>query len=454
LQRLESLEREIIAPRDVRSQRRIRSYEECHVSNPSNARNYDARLIHPFGGLRPVPEHANAIAAPPYDVLSTAEARAQANGKPLSFLHISKPEIDLPEGTDPFDDAVYAKGGENIRRMIADGVLIRDSTPCYYVYRLTMGDHAQTGLVGAAPVAAYDDNRVRRHEFTRPDKEDDRVRQIDSVDAQTGPVLVVHQPRDDISAVLSQISSAPPLYDVTLSDGVAHAVWRVDDAVQIAQIDAAYGALDLLYIADGHHRSAAASRVTGLRRDANPNHRGDEPYNRFLIVAFPADQVHILDYNRVVCDLNGLSPEAFLQRLRKGFEVEPSAQPVRPSQPHTFGMYLGGDWYRLTTIASPAPAAPPLERLDVGLLTDLVLAPVLGVGDPRTDRRIDFVGGSRGLEGLEARVDGGEWAVAFALFPTGIGDLMAVADADEVMPPKSTWFEPKLADGLVSYPLD
>jgi uncharacterized protein (DUF1015 family) len=414
----------------------------------------DTHLIYPFAGLRPLPECADDVAAPPYDVLSSAEARQQASGNPLSFLHISKPEIDLPEGTDAFADAVYAKGAENIRRMIEDGILIRDPAPCYYVYRLTMGDHAQIGLVGAAPVAAYDDNRVRRHEFTRPDKEDDRVRQIDSVDAQTGPVLVVHQPRDEITAVLGEISATPPLYDVTRPDGVGHTVWLVDDAARIAMIDAAYGALDLLYIADGHHRSAAASRVAGLRRDANPSHRGDEAYNRFLIVAFPADQVHILDYNRVVRDLNGLSPEAFLDRLSQDFEVAPSDQPVRPGAPHTFGMYMGGDWYRLTAVSPPGPGAAPLERLDVGLLTELILTPVLGVGDPRTDPRIDFVGGIRGLEGLAARVDSGEWAVAFALFPTGIGDLMAVADANEVMPPKSTWFEPKLADGLVSYPLD
>jgi uncharacterized protein (DUF1015 family) len=427
---------------------------ELYVSDPSNAAATDAQLIYPFAGLRPVPECADAVAAPPYDVLSSAEARQQANGNPLSFLHVSKPEIDLPEGTDPFADAVYAKGRENIHRMIEDGVLIRDSAPCYYVYRLTMGDHSQTGLVGAAPVAAYDENRVRRHEFTRPDKEDDRVRQIDSVDAQTGPVLVVHQPSVDIAAVLNEITAAPPIYDVTRPDGVSHQVWLVDGPAQIAKVDAAYGALDLLYIADGHHRSAAASRVAGLRRAANPDHRGDEAYNRFLIVAFPADQVRILDYNRVVRDLNDLSAAAFLERLSVDFEVTPSDGPARPDRPHTFGMYLDGDWYRLTALSPPGPAAAPLERLDVGLLTDLVLAPVLGVGDPRTDPRIDFVGGIRGLEGLAARVDSGDWAVAFALYPTSMSDLMAVADAGEVMPPKSTWFEPKLADGLVSYPLD
>lgn len=424
------------------------------MSNPSETSAAAARLIFPFTGLRPVPESANAVAAPPYDVLSTAEARQQAEGNPLSFLHISKPEIDLPEGTDPFADVVYAKGSENIRRMIDDGVLMRDPAPCYYVYRLTMGDHSQIGLVGAAPVAAYDDNRVRRHEFTRPAKEDDRVRQIDSVNAQTGPVLVVHQPRDDISTLLNQISATPPLYDVTRPDGVGHTIWLVDDAALIAKMDAAYGALDLLYIADGHHRSAAASRVAGIRRDGSPNHRGDEAYNRFLIVAFPADHMHILDYNRVVRDLNGLTPAALLERLAEDFEVAPSASPVKPDRPHTFGMYLGDAWYQLTALTPPGPSAPPLERLDVRILSDVVLAPVLGIGDLRTDPRVDFVGGIRGLEGLEARVDSGDCAVAFALYPTGIEDLMAVADAGEVMPPKSTWFEPKLADGLVSYPLD
>ena len=424
------------------------------MSDPTQAIATDAQLIYPFAGLRPVPECAGAVAAPPYDVLSSAEARQQASGNPLSFLHISKPEIDLPDGTDPFAAAVYAKGRENIRRLIEDGVLIRDPAPCYYVYRLTMDDRSQTGLVGAAPIDAYDANRVRRHEFTRPDKEDDRVHQIDSVDAQTGPVLVVHQASDAIEAILNEISATPPLYDVTLANGVGHQVWLVDKPAQIAKIDAAYGALDLLYIADGHHRSAAASRVAGLRRDANPDHRGDEAYNRFLIVAFPADQVRILDYNRVVRDLKDLSPAAFLERVSADFEVTPADEPVRPDRPHTFGMYLGGDWYRLAALVPPGPTAALSERLDVSLLTDLVLAPVLGVGDPRTDPRIDFVGGIRGLAELAARVDSGEWTVAFALFPTSMSDLMAVADAGEVMPPKSTWFEPKLADGLVSYPLD
>jgi len=413
-----------------------------------------SRLIYPFAALRPRPELAAEVAAPPYDVLSSAEAREQAQERPLSFLHISKPEIDLPPGTDPFAPAVYAKAAENIHRMITDSVLIRDAAPCYYVYRLTMGEHSQTGLVAAAPVAAYDENRVRRHEFTRPDKEDDRVRQIDAVDAQTGPVLVVHQPSAAIDAVLRQIVASPPLYDVRRPDGVGHTIWLVDDAARIAAVDAAYGILDLLYIADGHHRSAAASRVAGLRRARTADPRGDEAYERFLVVAFPADQMRILDYNRVVRDLNGLSPTALVERLRTDFAVTAFDQPARPDHRHNFGMYLAGAWYRLEALSPPGADAPPLDRLDVRLLSDRILGPVLGIGDLRTDPRIDFVGGIRGLDGLAARVDSGEWAVAFALFPTSIDDLMAVADAGEVMPPKSTWFEPKLADGLISYPLD
>jgi uncharacterized protein (DUF1015 family) len=411
-------------------------------------------LIQPFAGLRPAPGRADDVAAPPYDVLSTAEARVRADGRPWSFLHISKPEIDLPEGTDPYAAAVYAKGAENLRRMVDEGVLIRDASPCYYVYRMAMGGHVQTGVVGAAPVAAYNENRVRKHEFTRPDKEDDRVRQIDAVDAQTGPVLVVFKPRDAIATLLADIAAGTPTYDVHWAGqggagsapDVRHTIWAVSDPAKVAKLREAFAALDLLYIADGHHRSAAASRVAAARPD-------DPVAQSFLIVAFPGDEMKILDYNRVVRDLGGLDPAALLAKVGEEFSVEKVAGQAKPAKRHDFGMYLDGAWYRLTVKQPPAADAPPLERLDVRVLADRLLTPILGVGDPRTDPSIDFVGGIRGLGELERRVDSGEMAVAFALFPTGIDDLMAVADAGEVMPPKSTWFEPKLADGLVSNPL-
>jgi len=405
-------------------------------------------LLQPFTGLRPAPSSAADVAAPPYDVVSFDEAKALANGHPWSFLHVSRPEIDLPDGTSPYADEVYSKGASNLADMIKAGVLIRDPAPAYYVYRIIMGAHTQTGLVAAAPVEAYNRNIVRKHEFTRPDKEDDRVRQIDAVDAQTGPVLVVHQNSAAIADILASVTADAPTYDVTRPDGVQHIVWAVTDADEVAKIEAAYAPLDVLYIADGHHRSAAASRVAELREG-----RPGGLHERFLIVAFPAEELHILDYNRVVKDLAGLDKDTFLARVAEGFDVTPVEGQARPGAAHAFGMYLEGQWYALEAKNPPADDAEPLDRLDVKLLSDRLLEPVLGIADPRTDKRIDFVGGIRGLDALELRVDSGDWAVAFALFPTSIEDLMAVADANEVMPPKSTWFEPKLADGLVSYPL-
>jgi uncharacterized protein (DUF1015 family) len=411
-------------------------------------------LIKPFTGLRPVPERAADVAAPPYDVLSSAEARERARGRPLSFLHISKAEIDLPEGTDPHDPRVYETAAENFRRMLEDGVLRRDPQPCYYLYRLVMDGRAQTGLVAAASVAAYDSNRIRRHEFTRPDKEDDRVRQIDALGAQTGPVFLTYRHDAEVDAVTGQVMAGPPEIDLTADDGVRHSLWVVSDAGMLGRLTAAFDAMDCLYIADGHHRSAAASRVAAARREANPAHTGEEPYNYFLSVIFPDNQVRILDYNRVVADLNGMTPETFLPRLAAAFNVTPSTEPVKPGHSGSFGMYLGGQWYALTIRPELIPVDDPVRRLDVSLLADHVIAPLLGITDPRRDKRIDFVGGIRGLKELERRVDSGEMAAAFSMFPTSLEELMAVADAGEVMPPKSTWFEPKLADGLVSHMLD
>jgi uncharacterized protein (DUF1015 family) len=406
-------------------------------------------LIRAFRGLRPAPGQAGAIAAPPYDVLSSDEARQRAAGKPWSFLHISKPEIDLPRDIDIYSAEVYAKAAENLAKMLAAGVLVHDAAPCYYAYRLTMGDHVQTGLVAAASVADYDTNRIRKHEFTRPDKEDDRVRQIGALNAQTGPVLLAYPASSTADALIDSIAQGAPAADVTADDGIRHQIWVLTDAAKIAAITQTFDAMTALYIADGHHRSAAASRVAAARRAPGQNQSAEA----FLSVIFPHHQMKIMDYNRVVKDLNGLDESALVARLAAAFTVADSAQRVHPARPGEFGMYLAGRWRKLTIKPELIPA-DPVASLDVSLLSEHVLGPLLGIADLRRDKRIDFVGGIRGLAELEKRVDSGEMAVAFALHPTRMDQLMAVADSNNVMPPKSTWFEPKLADGLVSHVLD
>jgi uncharacterized protein (DUF1015 family) len=405
-------------------------------------------LIRPFAGLRPVPERAGDVVAPPYDVLSSEEARQRAAGRQWSFLHISKAEIDLPEGVDPYDPAVYAKAAENLQKMLDAGILKRDAEPCYYVYRLTMGAHVQTGLVAAASVADYDINRIRKHEFTRPAKEDDRVRQIEALNAQTGPVLLAYKSQADVDDLIASVTSTAPEYDLTADDGIGHTFWVLDDRQVVERLTQAFDAMPAIYIADGHHRSAAASRVA-----AALNRGPDAMSSYFLSVIFPHKQMKILDYNRVVKDLNGLSAEALLAGVGNDFDISEEDGAVSPAGPGEFGMYLAGRWYRLRIHAGRIPE-DPVGRLDVSLLADRLLEPLLGISDPRADPRIDFVGGIRGLGELEKRVDSGEMALAFSMYPTGMEDLMAVADANEVMPPKSTWFEPKLADGLISHVLD
>jgi len=415
-------------------------------------------LIRPFAGLRPGPSFAAAVVAPPYDVLSSAEARALAADKPWSFLHISRPEIDLAPSVSPYDASVYAKGAENFRRMLDAGVLRRDAAPCYYLYRLTMGTHTQTGLVVAASVAAYEEGRIRRHEFTRPDKEDDRVRQIDTLNAQTGPVFLTYRHAPAIAEVVARVTTQMPSVDVTMASAgsgieVRHRLWVVADANDIGALTRAFDAMPRLYIADGHHRSAAAARVAKLRREKNPAHTGEEPYNYFLAVAFPDTEMQILEYNRLIKDLNSHSAPDLMRRLGQKFTIEGSATPVKPTQAGEFGLYVAGRWARLRIRPELVPD-DPVRRLDVSLLQEHVIAPLFGVSDPRRDQRIDFVGGIRGVGDLVRRVDSGDWAVALTLHPTPLSALMAVADAGEVMPPKSTWFEPKLADGLVSHSLD
>jgi len=411
-------------------------------------------LIRPFAGLRPAPEHAAAVVAPPYDVLNSSEAREQVEGKPWSFLHVSKAEIDLPEDTNPYDVSVYAKSAKNFRHMIAENILIQDEAPCYYVYRLVMGEHVQTGIAAAASVAAYNESRIKKHEFTRPTKEDDRVRQVEALSAQTGPVFLVYRAEEVVDGILAEVAKGEPDMDVMADSGVQHSLWVIRDAAQIAAISNAFEAMDALYVADGHHRSAAASRVAAARTAANPQETGEEAYHYFLSVIFPHDQMHILDYNRVVRDLNGMQPAGFLARVAESFDIELSEIPVHPQKEGEFGMYVDGSWYILSIHDELIAHDDPVARLDVSLLQENLLAPLLAIGDPRKDERIDFVGGIRGLEGLEKRVDSGEMAVAFSMFPTSMEALMSVADSGEVMPPKSTWFEPKLADGVVSHLLE
>ncbi|MEI6984539.1 MAG: DUF1015 family protein [Rhodospirillaceae bacterium] len=410
-------------------------------------------LLRPFTGLRPLPEYAASVAAPPYDVLDSEEARALAAGKPWSFLHISKPEIDFPPGTSPYADEVYARGAENLKRLIKANILTRESTPCFYAYRLIMGDHVQTGLVGAASVAAYESNRIRRHEFTRPDKEDDRVRQIEAVNAQTGPVLIAHPEHPDLTSVLKTVTASPPAFALTAHDGIGHALWIISDQVLVNTVIHAYDSIAAVYIADGHHRSAAAARVAAARRSLSIEFAPEAAHESFLVVSFPISEMKIFDYNRVVRDLNGQDRVGFLAALTTAFAIEVCDGQARPRTAREFGLYLPGQWYRLSLRQPLPPASEPVARLDVSLLSDRLLGPVLGITDLRKDKRIDFVGGKRGLSELERRVDSGEMAAAFALYPTQMEDLIAVADANEVMPPKSTWFEPKLADGMVSNPL-
>ena len=404
-------------------------------------------LIQPFRALRPAPGRAADILAPPYDVLSSAEARERALGKPWSFLHVSKPEVDLDPGIDPYDPAVYEMAATNLKRMIAEGVLIRDAAPRYYVYRLTREGRAQTGVAAIASLADYATNRIRRHELTTPVKEDDRVRQIEAINAQTGPVMMAYPDAPEVDALLARVAEGPAVVDVTADDGVRHQLWVIENQAAIEALTRAVDALPALYIGDGHHRTAAAARIAEARGDA-----GSAGY--FLSVIFPYREMTILDYNRVLKDLNGRTPEQILAALGEKFSVAASGETVRPAAPGEFGMFLAGKWYRLTIRPAFIPASDPIGRLPITLLSRHVIEPLFAIADQRKDKRIDFVGGGRGLKELERRVLSGEMAIAFALHPTSMSDLMAVADAGEIMPPKSTWFEPKLADGMVSHVLD
>lgn len=410
-------------------------------------------LVRPFAGLRPAAGRALDIAAPPYDVVNTDEARDMASEKPFCFLHVSRAEIDLPADTDPYADEVYEMAAQNLRSLEQSGALVRDTEPCFYVYRITAAGQSQTGVAVSASVQAYRENRIKKHELTRPAKEDDRVRQIDAVNSITGPVFTVHRANKQLAVLFAGITEAAP---DTVADGIGgalHELWVVSDAAQVARIGALINAMDELYIADGHHRSAAGGRIAADRAAANPSHNGGEAYNGFLAVSFPDDEVTILEYNRVIRDLNGRDAAGFLDALAEKFDIVKKKTPIRPAERGTFGMYLAGEWLLLRP-KRPQATHDPVERLDVQMLTRMVLEPLLGIADQRTDNRVDFVGGSRGSEEIARRVNSGEMAIGFTFFPTSLNDLMAVADAGMIMPPKSTWFEPKLADGMISLPLD
>lgn len=405
--------------------------------------------VKPFRGYRPAAQ-AERIACPPYDVINSREAREMAKGNPFSFLHVEKPEIDLPEEVDLYDARVYAKGRENLDNFIARGLLVQDSKPCFYIYAQTMNGRTQYGLVAAVSAQEYDDGVIRKHELTRKDKEADRTRHVDTLSATTGPVFLTYPDQPEMDARVQALAQKAPAYQFTTPDGIGHSFWVMDDDKDIAAVTKIFERLPVLYIADGHHRSASAAAVARKRKAANPHHTGQESYNFFLAVIFPSNQLYIMDYNRLVKDLNGLDKAQFLEKVHEKFEVEKTGQP-RPGARHQFGMYLDGEWYTLRAKDGSFDAQDPVAALDVSILQNNLLAPVLGIGDPRTDKRINFVGGIRGLGELEKRVNSGEYQVAFSMFPTSIEELMKVADAHLIMPPKSTWFEPKLRSGLVTY---
>jgi uncharacterized protein (DUF1015 family) len=399
--------------------------------------------VRPFSAFRPPPAVAKGVASPPYDVISTAEARALAEGNPSSFLHVSRPEIDLPEGTDEHDAAVYTQGAKNLTALVADGALAQDPEPHLYLYAQRMGDHRQVGVVGCASVAEYLDDRIKKHEKTRADKEDDRTRHIDELGAHDEPVFLTYRADPAIDGLVAEAMRGAPIYDFATADGVEHRLWVLGRGTT-GEIAEAFENVPALYVADGHHRSAAAARVHQKRRGDGGEH------DVFLAVVFPHDQMKILPYNRVVRDLEGRSPEALLGRLGEALDMEPAetGAAAAPAGPRSFGLYLGGRWYRARVRPGSFDARDPVASLDCSICQDQILGPIFGVRDPRRDKHVDFVGGIRGIAELERRVSEDGFTMAVHLYPTQIGELFAVSDAGLLMPPKSTWFEPKLRSGL------
>ncbi len=406
-------------------------------------------ILKPFRGCRPHPEFASEVASKPYDVLSSAEAREEAKEHPLSFLHVGKPEIDLDPSIYMYDKRVYEKGNENLKKLIRDGILETDPQPYLYLYSQTMGTHTQYGIVGCVSVQEYLNNLIKKHELTRKDKEDDRTNHIKYTNAHSGPIFLTYRSQPAIDGIIMKISLTAPVNDFIALDGIRHRFWVISDEDTIKDITTNFSNVPHLYIADGHHRAASAARVSAEMASKNPKHTGNEEYNFFLAVLFPHNQLKILDYNRVVKSLNNLSHEQFISEVKKKFEAAESNQQAKPIRKGQFGMYLNNKWYYLNVLPGIANSGDIIDKLDVSILQNHILQPLLGIDDPRTSKQIDFVGGIRGLAELEKRVKSGEMTVAFALYPTSIDELMAIADAGKIMPPKSTWFEPKLRDGMV-----
>ena len=406
-------------------------------------------IVRPLRGLRPKPECAPEVASPPYDVLSAREAREIVKRNPSSFLRVNKAELEFSDDADPYSREVYQRGKDNLARLVAEGLMARDTKPCFYLYRLTMDGRSQTGLVALTSVDEYDAGRIKKHEHTRPEKVNDRANHISFLEAQVGPVFSTFRRDERIDRIFGRITASPADTDFTADDGVRHELWVVDDDGLIAEIASAFAQLPHMYIADGHHRSQAASEVCRRAREKETGFTGDEPWNFFLNVIFPDNQLRILPYNRVVKDLNGLTLEQVLDKASEKFEVEARDGEVSPEEPHTYGLYCGGRWFLLKSRPGTFDPADPTGSIDAAILGENFIGPVLGITNPKSDKRIDFVGGIRGTKELVRLAGSGEYKLALSLHPTSMKQLLAVADAGEVMPPKSTWFEPKLRSGMV-----
>jgi len=409
-------------------------------------------VVRAFNGIRPVKDLASKIAALPYDVMSSEEAREMVAGDPYSFLHVDKPEIDLDPSVDVHDQKVYEKARENLDKKISDKEFIQDEKPCLYIYRQIMNGRSQTGLVFCASIDDYINNKIKKHEFTRADKEKDRINHVDYCDANTGPIFLTYKEDDVASEVIKAWTKKKPVYDFVSEDGIGHIVWVIDNEIIVSEVIELFKDVQNFYIADGHHRSASAVKVGLKRRAANPNYTGEEEFNYFLVVAFPDNDLMVMDYNRVVKDLNGLSKDELIKKLEEKFIVTESSTQVKPSKKHTFGMFVEEKWYLLEAKEGIYNENDPIESLDVAILQDNILTPILGIEDVRTSDRIDFIGGIRGISELERRVHK-DMKIAFSMYPTEVSDIMSVADIGEVMPPKSTWFEPKLRSGLFVHKL-